>query len=57
MISCVVCKEQYITKNGKILEPQEFKVKADLNGMDPYNVLAATTFALINGVDINLMNN
>ena len=45
------------TKNGKILEPQEFKVKADLNGMDPYNVLAAATFALINGVDINLMNN
>jgi len=45
------------TKNGKILEPQEFKIKADLNGMDLYNVLAAATFALINGVDVNLINN
>ncbi|MDQ2087144.1 Mur ligase family protein [Herbivorax sp. ANBcel31] len=45
------------TKNGKIVEPQEFKIKADLNGLDTYNVLAAATFALINGVDINLMNN
>ena len=45
------------TKNGKALEPQEFKIKADLNGVDTYNVLAAATFALINGVDISSMSN
>ena len=31
------------TKNGKIIEPQEFKVKADLNGMDLIMFLAAAT--------------
>lgn len=44
------------TKAGKALEPQEFRIKADLNGMDTYNILAAATFALINGVDINSIN-
>ncbi|TYQ15635.1 UNVERIFIED_CONTAM: UDP-N-acetylmuramyl tripeptide synthase [Acetivibrio alkalicellulosi] len=53
-IMCCLQRTIY-TKNGKIIEPQEFKVKADLDGVDPYNVLAAATFALINGIDLNMM--
>ena len=45
------------TKNGRVIEPQEFKVNADLDGVDPYNILAAATFALVNGVDLNEMDN
>jgi UDP-N-acetylmuramyl tripeptide synthase len=43
------------TSGGRTIEPQEFKVKADLEGVDPYNILAAATFALVNGIDLNSM--
>lgn len=45
------------TKNGTVIEPQEFKVKTDIEGVDPNNVLAAATFALINGIDLNEIKN
>ena len=44
-------------RNGIIIEPQEFKIKTQHETYDPYNVLAAATFALVNGVDLNLLNN
>ncbi|MFZ5988198.1 MAG: Mur ligase family protein [Bacillota bacterium] len=55
-IMCCLQRSIY-TKSGTVIEPQEFIIKADLNGVDPYNVLAAATFALVNGIDINLINN
>lgn len=52
--SFMCCLQRTIlAKNGKLIEPQEFKVKADLEGVSPYNVLAAATFVLVNGVDFN----
>lgn len=45
------------TRNGNIIEPQEFIVKTQSDAYDPYNVLAAATFALVNGVDLNTLSN
>ncbi|OPZ88411.1 MAG: Mur ligase middle domain protein [Firmicutes bacterium ADurb.Bin419] len=44
-------------RDGNIIEPQEFIVKAHPDMDDPYNVLAAATFALVNGVDLNSLSN
>nr|WP_235716003.1 Mur ligase family protein [Acetivibrio cellulolyticus] len=44
-------------RNGNVIEPQEFIVKTQPDMYDPYNVLAAATFALVNGVDLNSLNN
>jgi len=41
------------TKNGSLIEPQEYVIKVENREMDSYNVLAAATFAIINGVDLN----
>lgn len=40
-------------KNGLTLEPQEYIVKVDSHDTDSYNVLAAATFAIVNGIDLN----
>lgn len=40
-------------KNGLLIEPQEYLVKADAKGKDSYNLLAAVTFAIVSGVDLN----
>lgn len=44
-------------RNGNVIEPQEFIIKTKSEIYDPYNVLAAATFALVNGVDLNSLNN
>lgn len=44
-------------RNGNVIEPQEFIIKTQSEMYDPYNVLAAATFALVNGVDLNLLSN
>lgn len=44
-------------RNGSIIEPQEFIIKTKTDMYDTYNVLAAATFALVNGVDLNLLSN
>jgi len=51
----VLPAKKNIYKNGTVIEPQEFKVKTDLESVDPNNVLAAATFVLVNGFDINQM--
>jgi ribonuclease HII len=55
MLCCL--QRRIYTKNGTVIEPQEFKVKTDLESVDPNNVLAAATFVLVNGFDINQMKN
>lgn len=55
MLCCL--QRKIYTKNGTVIEPQEFKVRTNLEGIDPNNVLAAATFALVNGFDINQMKN
>lgn len=52
--SFMCCLQRTIhSRNGKLIEPQEFKVRADLDGINPYSVLAAATFVLINHADFN----
>lgn len=43
-------------KNGLLVEPQEYRIKVDYNDFDSYSVLAAATFAIVNGVDPNMVN-
>lgn len=41
------------TKNGLLIEPQEYMIKVASHEFDAYSVLAAATFAIVNGVDLN----
>ncbi len=40
-------------KNGLLIEPQEYIIKVDSKETDSYNVLAAASFAIVNGIDLN----
>ena len=52
--SFLCCLQKTIsTKNGLLIEPQEFKINVGISEFDPYSVLAAATFAIISGVDLN----
>jgi len=44
------------TKNGTLVEPQEYRLSIERGNFDAYSVLAASTFAIINGMDLNLIN-
>ncbi|MGI6669549.1 MAG: Mur ligase family protein [Acetivibrionales bacterium] len=41
------------TRGGKIIEPQEYKLHLDAGEFDSHNVLAAASFAIVNGIDLN----
>ncbi len=48
------CLQRTISaKNGSLIEPQEYRVKVASNEFDAYSVLAAATFAIVNGIDLN----
>lgn len=40
-------------KNGLKIEPQEYLIRLGDNDFSPYDILAATTFAIVTGMDIN----
>jgi hypothetical protein len=44
-------------RNGGMVEPQEFLVRLKDDIYDPYVVMAATSFAVLNGININLFTN
>ena len=44
------------TRNGQLVEPQEYRIRLEPGQLDAYNVLAAASFALVNGVDLNTVN-
>lgn len=47
------CQQRVLlTRDGHEIEPQEYKINIDSKEVDPYSVLAATTFAIINNVDV-----
>ncbi len=51
------CLQRTISaRNGKLIEPQEYRINMGNNGFDAYDILAATTFAVLNGVNINTPN-
>lgn len=50
----ICCQQRTISAtNGEILEPQEYKLRLDSGDADIHNVLAAATFAIVNGIDLN----
>lgn len=44
------------TNSGDIIEPQEYRVNITQENTDAYNVLAAVTFAIVNGMESNLFS-
>jgi hypothetical protein len=34
-------------------KPQEYKLRFDAGGLDSHNLLAAASFAIVNGIDLN----
>ena len=56
--SFICCLQRSIsTRNGKVIEPQEYKLKLEASEYDSHNVLAAASFAIINGIDLNNIYN
>lgn len=49
------CLQRSISaRNGTLIEPQEYKINIGVKDLHAYNVLAAASFAIINGVDMNI---
>jgi len=44
------------TVNGNKIEPQEYVINMDSTTADPYNILAAASFAVLNDVNLNGTN-
>ncbi len=50
----ICCLQRSISaRNGRVVEPQEYKLQLDSGEFDSHNVLAAASFAIINGIDLN----
>lgn len=50
----ICCLQRRIsTRAGEIIEPQEYKLHLDAGEFDSHNVLAAASFAIVNGIDLN----
>ncbi|MGE5613504.1 MAG: Mur ligase family protein [Bacillota bacterium] len=50
----ICCLQRPIsTRGGKIIEPQEYKLHLDAGEFDSHNLLAAASFAIVNGIDLN----
>lgn len=50
----ICCLQRSIsTRGGKIIEPQEYKIRLDAGDLDSHNLLAAASFAIVNGIDLN----
>ena len=44
------------TRNGIVIEPQEYRIKIESNNLSTYDILAAASFAIINDIDLNSIN-
>lgn len=52
--SFICCLQRTISaRNGDIVEPQEYKLELEASGFDTHSVLAAASFAIVNGIDLN----
>ena len=50
----ICCQQKVISaKNGMLIEPQEYRIDMKAGEFDVNSVLAAVTFAIVNGVDLN----
>ncbi len=53
----ICCLQRSIpTRGGEIIEPQEYKLNLDAGEFDSHNVLAAASFAIVNGIDLNSLH-
>ncbi len=53
----ICCLQRSIsTRGGKIIEPQEYKIHLDAGELDSHDLLAAASFAIVNGIDLNSLN-
>ncbi len=53
----ICCLQRTISDyHGRAIEPQEYKLKLDTDNMDAHSVLAAASFAIVNGIDLNSYN-
>jgi UDP-N-acetylmuramyl tripeptide synthase len=53
----ICCLQRTISaRNGAVIEPQEYKLNLESNEFDIHNVLAAASFAIVNGIDLNRIN-
>lgn len=53
----ICCLQRTISDcNGREIEPQEYKLKLDTDNVDTHSVLAAASFAIVNGIDLNSLN-
>ncbi|NLX78109.1 MAG: hypothetical protein GXZ01_12225 [Clostridiaceae bacterium] len=46
-------RNRLVTADGKRLEPQEYVINLEDAGRDPYNILAAASFAVLHDVNLN----
>lgn len=50
----ICCLQRTISaRNGALIEPQEYKLELEGNDFDTRSVLAAASFAIVNGIDLN----
>ena len=50
----ICCLQRPISaRNGKVIEPQEYKLHLEGGELDSHNLLAAASFAIVNGIDLN----
>lgn len=50
----ICCLQKTIpANNGLLIEPQEYRVNIKPNGYDRHSILAAASFAIVNGIDLN----
>lgn len=50
----ICCLQRSIsTHTGKVVEPQEYKLHLEAGEFDSHSVLAAASFAILNGIDLN----
>ncbi|MCX7748105.1 MAG: Mur ligase family protein [Clostridia bacterium] len=51
------CQQRTIsTRSGKLIEPQEYRIHLQSDEIDAYNILAAATFAIVYGLDLNVVS-
>jgi len=50
----ICCQQKVIcTRDGTVIEPQEYRIDMQSKDFDASSVLAAVTFAIVNGVDLS----
>ncbi len=53
----ICCLQRSIsTRGGKVIEPQEYKLRLDAGELDSHDLLAAASFAIVNGIDLNCLD-